>query len=95
MLDVVDPTQDLETPEEQQQMLRLLREMIAVLPETYRQVAQLRIYGELSVEETAESLVSRNPTFPSVCTAPRTCSRNASTPRCDPGAPLLPDPPAA
>ena len=95
MLDVVDPTQDLETPEEQQQMLRLLREMIAVLPETYRQVAQLRIYGELSVEETAESLgISQSNVSVRLHRAADMLKKRLDA-RLRPRRPLLPDPPAA
>ncbi len=61
LFDVTDPAQDLEAPVEQQQMLRLLRETIAVLPEIYRQVMELRLYGELSIEQTAERLhISRS-----------------------------------
>lgn len=52
--DDADPTRSLRTPQEEDRMLRLLREMIAVLPETYRQVVELRTCEGLSVEETAE-----------------------------------------
>ena len=37
-------------------MLALLREMVTLLPDTYRQVIDLRIYEELSTRETAERL---------------------------------------
>ena len=52
------------TPEDlaqQKQMLVLLREMISLLPETYRQVVELRVYEGFSTCQTAELLhVSRS-----------------------------------
>ncbi len=51
------------TPEDlaqQKQMLALLREMIRLLPDTYRQVIELRVYEGLSTRQTADLLhVSR------------------------------------
>lgn len=54
--DAADPTQSLETQAEQEQMLRLLREMITILPKMCRKVAVSRIYHNLSVKETSERL---------------------------------------
>ena len=41
---------------QERQMLTLLREMVALLPDTYRQVIDLRIYEGLSTRETADQL---------------------------------------
>ena len=41
---------------QERQMLALLREMVTMLPDTYRQVIDLRIYEGLSTRETAERL---------------------------------------
>lgn len=40
----------------EQEMLQLLREMVAVLPEIYRQIVELRLDEHLSTEEAAERL---------------------------------------
>lgn len=46
---------------QERQMLRLLREMIRLLPNTYRQVIELRIYEGFSTQQTADLLhVSRS-----------------------------------
>ena len=51
------------TPEElaqEKQLLVLLREMISLLPDTYRQVIELRVYEGFSTRQTADLLhVSR------------------------------------
>ena len=47
------------TPEElaqEKQMLMLLREMIALLPDTYRQVIEMRVVEGLSTRQTADTL---------------------------------------
>ena len=47
------------TPEElaqQKQMLTLLREMITLLPDTYRQVIEMRVVEGLSTRQTADTL---------------------------------------
>lgn len=41
---------------QERQMLALLREMVTLLPDTYRQVIDLRIYEELSTREIADRL---------------------------------------
>ncbi len=42
-------------------MLSLLREMVAMLPGVHRQVLELRVYQDLSAEETAARLrISRS-----------------------------------
>ena len=52
------------TPEalaQERQMLALLREMISLLPKTYRQVVELRVYEGLSTRQAADLLhVSRS-----------------------------------
>lgn len=50
----VGPT--AETQAQEQEMLQLLREMVAVLPEIYRQMVELRLDEHLSTEEAAERL---------------------------------------
>lgn len=53
--------QDLETLVQERQLLSLLREMIAMLPDVHRQVIELRVYQDLSAEETAARLrISRS-----------------------------------
>ena len=37
-------------------MLALLREMVSLLPKTYRQVIELRVYEDLSTQQTADLL---------------------------------------
>lgn len=52
------------TPEDltqEKQMLALLREMVSLLPDTYRQVIELRVYEGFSTRQTADLLhVSRS-----------------------------------
>ncbi len=52
------------TPEalaQEKQLLTLLREMIVLLPDTYRQVVELRLYQGLSTRQTAQRLhISRS-----------------------------------
>ena len=48
--------QNIESTAQERQMLELLREMVAMLPDTYRQVYALRMQEERSVKETAERL---------------------------------------
>ena len=57
----MDSAQDLETLVQERQMLSLLREIVAMLPDVYRQVIELRVYQDLSVKETSEHLqISRS-----------------------------------
>ena len=51
-----DPGQSPEALAQEEQLLRLLREMIVLLPETYRQVVDLRLYQGLSTLQTSERL---------------------------------------
>jgi len=47
------------TPEDllqEKQMLTLLREMVSLLPDTYRQVIELRVYEGFSTRQTADTL---------------------------------------
>ena len=56
-----DPSPDPETLARDRQVLRVLREMVASLPEPYRQVIELRFEQELSTSETARRLaISRS-----------------------------------
>ena len=54
--EVEDTSRNPENLAQEEQMLRLLREMIVLLPETYRQVVDLRFYRGLSTRQTAERL---------------------------------------
>lgn len=45
-----------EVAAQERQLLELLREMVAMLPNTYRRVYELRMQEELSTKETAERL---------------------------------------
>lgn len=46
---------------QEKELIVLLREMIKLLPDTYRQVLELRVYQDLSSQQTAERLhVSRS-----------------------------------
>ena len=45
-----------EVAAQERQLLELLREMVAMLPDTYRRVYELRMQEELSTKETAERL---------------------------------------
>ncbi len=56
-----DPGADPETRASDREMLRVLRETVALLPAPYRRVIELRFERELSTAETAERLaVSRS-----------------------------------
>ena len=60
LLEIEDPGRTPEDLAQEKQMLTLLREMIALLPETYRQVIELRVYEGFSTRQTADLLhVSR------------------------------------
>ena len=50
------PSRNPEALAQEEQMHRLLREMIVLLPETYRQVVDLRIYQGLSTRQASERL---------------------------------------
>ena len=59
--ETVTPGRTPEDPAQQKQMLALLREMVSLLPDTYRQVIELRVYEGLSTRQTADLLhVSRS-----------------------------------
>lgn len=51
-----DPTQDTEATTHQRELLELVREIIAALPDIYGQVADLRLQQGLTGKETAEQL---------------------------------------
>ena len=51
-----DPSADPETRAGDRELLRVLRETVALLPEPYRQVIELRFERELSTREAAERL---------------------------------------
>lgn len=51
-----DPLRDLETVAQQRQLLELVREIIAALPDIYSQVADLRLQKGLTGSETAKEL---------------------------------------
>ena len=56
-----DPDPDPEELAIEKQLLAVLREMISLLPDTYRQVLELRVYSGYSTRQTAELLhVSRS-----------------------------------
>ena len=61
------------TPEDlaqEKQMLVLLREMVSLLPDTYREVIELRVYEGLSTRQTADLLhVSRSDVSTRLCRA--------------------------
>ena len=60
-LETPDPGRTAEDLVQEKQMLALLREMISLLPETYRQVIELRLYEGLSNRQAADLLhVSRS-----------------------------------
>ena len=54
--EVKDPGRTPEDLVHQRQLLALLREMISLLPDTYRQVIELRLYEGLSNRQTADLL---------------------------------------
>ena len=51
-----DPSQSPAALAQEKELLHLLREMVVLLPDTYRQVVDLRVYQGLSSKETAERL---------------------------------------
>lgn len=51
-----DPGQSLEALAQEKELLRLLREMVVLLPDAYRQVVDLRVYQGFSSRKTAERL---------------------------------------
>ena len=56
LFEVQEPSRSPEDLAQERQMLVLLREMISLLPETYRQVIELRVYDGLSTRQTADLL---------------------------------------
>ena len=56
LLEVEASTQTPEDLAQEKQMLILLREMISLLPETYRQVIELRVVKGFSTRQTADRL---------------------------------------
>ena len=61
LFEVEAPGQTPEDLAQEKQMLILLREMIALLPKTYRKVIELRLYEGFSTRQTADFLhVSRS-----------------------------------
>lgn len=54
--EVHDPAQDLETAVQERQHLELLREVIAMLPSAFSQVAELRLQKGLTSAQTAQEL---------------------------------------
>ena len=56
-----DPGRNPEELTAEKELLALLREMVSLLPDTYRQVIELRVYAGFSTRQTAELLhVSRS-----------------------------------
>lgn len=51
-----DPGQSPEALAQEKELLRLLREMVVLLPDIYRQVVDLRVYRSLSSRQTAKRL---------------------------------------
>ena len=59
--DAVDPVQSPEALAQERQLLVMLREIISLLPQTYLQVVELRLYKGLSTDQTAQHLdISRS-----------------------------------
>lgn len=59
--DAVDPGQSPEALAQERQLLVMLREIISLLPQTYLQVVELRLYKGLSTDQTAQYLdISRS-----------------------------------
>lgn len=54
--EVEDPRRSPEVMVQQKQLLALLREVISLLPDTYRQVIELRLYEGFSTRQTADRL---------------------------------------
>ena len=53
---VETPSRTPEDLAQEKQMILLLREMVSLLPKTYRQVIELRVYEDLSTQQTADLL---------------------------------------
>lgn len=51
-----DPGRTPEAFAQEKQLLALLQEMVSLLPDTYRQVVELRLYEGLSTRQTAQRL---------------------------------------
>ncbi len=61
LTDAVDPGQSPEALAQERQLLVMLREIISLLPQTYLQVVELRLYKGLSTDQTAQRLdISRS-----------------------------------
>jgi len=61
LFEVQEPSRSPENLAQEKQMLALLREMISLLPDTYRQVIELRLVEGLSTRQTADLLhISRS-----------------------------------
>ena len=59
--EVEDPSRTPEAVAQEKELLALLREIVSLLPDTYRQVVELRLYQGLSTRQTAQRLhVSRS-----------------------------------
>ena len=56
LLEVKAPVRTLEDRAQEKQMLSLLREVISLLPNTYRQVIELRVYEGFSTRQSADLL---------------------------------------
>ena len=56
LLEVEDPGRTPEALAQEKQMLALLQEIVSLLPDTYRQVVELRLYEGLSTRQTAQRL---------------------------------------
>ena len=56
--EVEDPGQTPEAAAQEKQLLALLREMISLLPDTYRQVVNLRLYQGLSLARRHNAFMS-------------------------------------
>lgn len=56
LAEVEDPSRNPEALAQEKQLLALLREIISYLPETYRQVVELRLQQGLSTDQTAGRL---------------------------------------
>ena len=56
LAEVEDPSRSPEALAQEKQLLALLREIISFLPETYRQVVELRLQQGLSTDQTAGRL---------------------------------------
>ena len=56
LFEVQEPSRSPEDLAQEKQMLALLREMISLMPDTYRQVIELRVYEGLSTRQTADLL---------------------------------------